>query len=636
MTAIFPPDAWNATRAAYPRDATIPELFTARTVATPDAPALTFGPVTLTYAELDARANRLAHLLVERGAGRETPIAIALPRSLDLIVAMLAVLKAGGAYLGLDLASPPARATYLRTDVGADLLITTADRAADHPTADIIALDTLVDDLAARPVTAPVSAATANNLAYYCYTSGSTGLPKGTELPHRVVSRLVHNPGYITLGPDETILQMCSVAFDVSVFEVWGALLTGAHLVMAPPGQLTVTEIATVLRDHAVSTLFLTTGLFHQIVELDVSALAGVRQLLVGGEAMHAVAARAALRARDNDPTINVYGPTEAAVFSTAYRMTAPEQVGERPPIGYPVPQSTAYVLSDDLLPVPVGEIGELCLGGDGVARGYHGRPGLTADKFVPDPFSDVPGARMYRSGDQARWRADGILEYLGRRDAQVKIRGFRIEPGEAEVTLRDKSGVGDAVVRVRGEGEFKHLVAWVTTIRTDHEEFTRELREHAAQRMPDHLVPSAFVVLDRFPLNINGKVDLQALPDPVTAAPPRDAEPPVAAFSPAEERLAGIWSDILRVEDIQGHDDFFSLGGNSLAATRLIFRIRDAFGVDLPMVAFYEDATLTATAATIIALRPAGAGTDGSGAGAAPDGIVRRDRSAFRSGPPA
>jgi acyl carrier protein len=293
-------------------------------------------------------------------------------------------------------------------------------------------------------------------------------------------------------------------------------------------------------------------------------------------------------------------------------------------------------VLLPDGSLAPPGIEGELCLGGDGVARGYHRRPGPTADKFVPDPFGDEPGARMYRTGDLARWRADGVLEYLGRRDAQVKIRGFRVEPGEVEAVLRDRPDVGEAVVRVRGEGEARHLVAYVTNPDPDRDALAGTLREYAAARLPEYLVPATFVVLDRLPLNLNGKVDVHALPDPPApreAAPPAPTAAAAAPVSAEEARLAAIWSDILRVEEIAGHDDFFSLGGNSLAATRLIFRVRDAFGVDLPMVAFYEDATLAATAATIRSLMPAGA-PDADPPAAA--GIGRRDRAAYRAGAPA
>ncbi len=624
---------WNDTRSPYPRDATIVGCFAARVAEAPDAIAVTFGAETLTYAQLDARSNRLAHLLQERGVELETPVGVALPRSLDLIVALLAVVKSGGAYVPLDLANPPARSAYILGDCGADLVITTAALADDYPQARTLALDTLAAELATRPSSPPPCASTADHLAYLCYTSGSTGLPKGTAVPQRGVIRLVHNPGYATLGPGETILQLCAIAFDVSVFEVWGALLTGARLAVAPPGRLTLPQLAAVLREQQVTTLWLTAGLFHQVVELDVTALSGVRQLLAGGDVLAPGAVRAALAARNNQPMINGYGPTENTSFAACYRMTDPDSAGDRTPIGTPIPQSTAYVLDDALRPVGIGVPGELCLGGDGVARGYLNRPDLTAAKFVPDPYASEPGARMYRTGDLARWRADGVIEFLGRLDGQVKIRGFRVEPGEVEAVLRNRAEVREAVVVVRGDGEAKHLVAYVTVTGGDPVTVSRHLREHAAALLPDYLVPTAVVILDELPINISGKVDRGALPEPTLAPTPAPAAS--SPVSDVYERVAGMWRDVLRVPRVTADDDFFTLGGNSLAATRLIFRIRAAFAVDLPLTSLYDDATLAATVHAIETLSTSaepGPDTIGTAAPTA-GGITRRDRSAYRSG---
>jgi amino acid adenylation domain-containing protein len=634
---------WNDTRSPYPRDETIVGRFAAQVTAAPAAIAVTFGSQSLTYAQLDVRANQLAHLLQAHGVGLESPVGIALPRSIELIVALLAVVKSGGAYVPLDLANPPARSAYILSDSSADLVITNAALIDDYAPARTLAIDRLADELVTRPTSPPPCPTTADHLAYLCYTSGSTGQPKGTAVPQRGVIRLVHNPDYVTLGPGETILQLCAIAFDVSVFEVWGALLTGARLAVAPPGRLSLPELATVLREQQVTTAWLTAGLFHQVVELDVSILSGVRQLLAGGDVLAPGAVRAALAARGNMPMINGYGPTENSTFATCYRMTDPEQVGDRTPIGTPIPQSTAYVLDDELRPVGIGVAGELCLGGDGVARGYINRAALTASKFVPDPFTGEPGARMYRTGDLARWRADGVLEFLGRLDGQVKIRGFRIEPGEVEALLRGRDEVREAVVVVRGDGEAKHLVAYVT-VSGHHDPATvsRDLLAHAAVHLPEYLIPSAVVLLDELPLNISGKVDRQALPEPapigtLTAVPTIAA--PAAPVSAVHERLTGMWRDILRVPKVDDDDDFFALGGNSLAATRLIFRIRDAFAVDLPLTSLYDDPTLVATVRVIEAMRPPGAPADErsgnpAGPGRPPTGgIMRRDRSTYRTG---
>jgi amino acid adenylation domain-containing protein len=626
---------WNGTATPYPRELTIPQAFAAQAARTPHAPAVVFAGRTLTYAELDARANQLAHLLQAHGVGTETPVAVALPRSLDLVVALLAVLKSGGAYVPLDPANPPARAALVLDSCGAQVVLTNRELADRLPVAGPWVLEDLADRLAGQPATAPACPARADSLAYLIYTSGSTGVPKGVAVPHRGVIRLVHEPNFAELGPAETLLQLCAVAFDVSTFELWGALLTGGRLVVAPPAPVALPDIARVLREEKVSTLWLTAGLFHQIVELDVDCLAGVRQLLAGGDVLDPGAVKAALRARAGQPFINGYGPTENTTFTSCHRMTGPEQVGDRVPIGRPLQQSTTYVLDARMRPVPIGVPGELYTGGDGVARGYVGRPGLTADRFVPDPFGDRPGGRLYRTGDLARWRADGVLEFLGRLDGQVKIRGFRVEPGEAEAVLRQRREVREAVVVPRGEGEGKHLVAYVTIAAGDRHAVAQQLKEHAARYLPGYLVPASVVVLDRLPLNVSGKVDRAALPAPEVAAAAAAATsgagaPPAGPGSQVQRRLAEIWRDILRVDQPAGDDDFFALGGNSLAATRLIFRIRDAFGVDIPVLDLYESPTLAACAALI----QARLGPDQAAPAAM--SITRRDRSAYAAGPKA
>ncbi|HET8658663.1 MAG TPA: amino acid adenylation domain-containing protein [Micromonosporaceae bacterium] len=658
---------WNATAGPYPREATIGERFAAQAARTPDAVAVVSAGTQLSYAELDARANRLAHLLQEHGVGVDDRVAVALPRDAGLVVALLAVVKAGGAYVPLDPANPPARTALVLADSGARAVLTSGEFAAALPATGgvrVLALDALAADLARQPATAPPCPARATSLAYLSYTSGSTGVPKGVAVPHRAVLRLVHDPSFVSLGPGETLLQLAPVAFDASTLELWGSLLTGARLAVAPPGPLALPQLAAVLRDTGVTTLWLTSGLFHQVVELDVAALSGVRQLLAGGDVLAPAAVRAALRARGGQPVINGYGPTENTTFTACHRMTDPDEVADRVPIGRPIQQTTAYVLDGRMRPVPVGVPGELYTGGDGLARGYAGRPALTAERFVPDPFGARPGGRLYRTGDRARWRADGVLEFLGRADAQVKIRGFRVEPGEVEAVLRARPEVRDAVVVPRGDAEDRRLVAYLTTAEgTDRAAVVPALREYAGRQLPAYLVPAAFVVLDALPLNANGKVDRAALPDPEPAAAAAFGAAghalPAEPRSPVEVRLAGIWGEILGVERVGRDDDFFARGGSSLAATRLVFRVRDAFGVDLPLLRLYQAPTLAGCAAAIDELAaahtspvgPAGsagpAGSDdpaGPGGLASPadpvgpaapaaGGITRRDRSAYRVG---
>jgi amino acid adenylation domain-containing protein len=621
--------AWNRTAAGYPRDTTIPALFAAQAARYPDATALVCGNRAWTYAELDRRSNALAWTLRRRGVGADTPVAVALPRGPALIAALLGVLKAGGAYLPIDAGSPAPRAAAMITTAGAGVALVTADTAAAMPRldgVDVVCVDTEPEGPGAA--TAPPDVSHPLSLAYISFTSGSTGMPKGVAVPHRAVVRLVSQPNFASLGPGERLLHLAPVAFDASTLEIWGALLTGAALVVAPPGPLGLPEIASLLRRCGVTVAWLTAGLFHQLAEADIGALTGVRRLLAGGDVLNPDVVRAVLAARDGRPLVNGYGPTENTTFTACHVMSGAGPAGPTVPIGRPVQHTTVHILDENGRPAPVGVAGELHAGGDGLARGYAGNAAATARAFVPDPFGN--GTRLYRTGDLARWRADGTIEFLGRRDDQVKLRGFRVEPGEVEAALRAYPGVRESVVVTAGEGAQRHLIGYVTPASGTDPAALRPpaLREFLAGRLPEYLVPSGFAVLDRLPLTANGKVDRAALPapEPETSAPARRPS------GPTEQRLAEIWRPLLSAggprEDGVGRDDsFFALGGNSLSAARLMFRIREVFGVDLPLGAFYEAPTLAACAAAI----------DAGSRGAAPAGdagpaaISRRDRSRYR-----
>ncbi|RKR87000.1 amino acid adenylation domain-containing protein [Micromonospora pisi] len=600
----------------HPTDSTIGERFSAQVRRSPDAVAVTGPDGTLSYAELDARANRLAHLLIRRGAVPDQPVAVALPRSVRLVVALLAVVKAGCAYLPLDPTNPPARTRELLAVSGDPLLLTEADlTAAELAGAE---LPPTTPDLPVRP----------ESLAYVNHTSGSTGAPKGVAVPHRAVLRLVHEPGYLRLGPDQTVLQLAPAAFDAATLEIWGSLLNGARLVVAPPDPLGPAELAQLLRAEQVSVLWLTAGLFHQVVEEDPGALATVGQLLAGGDVLDPGAVRTALRVRAGRPLVNGYGPTENTTFTCCHRMTDPETVPAPVPIGRPVPRSTVYVLDGLLRPVPVGVPGELYTGGDGLARGYLGQPGRTAERFLPDPFAPRPGARMYRTGDRVRWRPDGTLEFLGRVDRQVKIRGFRVEPAEAEAVLRAHPSVGEVAVVVHGDGEHRRLVAYASpSTGTATPDGTAPLDErllgaYALAHLPPYLRPAGYVLLPALPLNRNGKVDRDALPAP--AAPTRPV-PERPLTDPTQLQLAALWTDLLRTGVGRAEDDFFDLGGNSLLATRLAFRAAERFGVDLPVRVIYEQHSLAGLATEIDRRRHS--------PGPASARITARDRGAYRSG---
>jgi amino acid adenylation domain-containing protein len=627
-------DGWSRGPAAvdsYPADATIPALFAAQVVANPDATALAFGSTTISYAELDRRGNALAWYLRRRGVSTDTPVAVAIERGPDLITALLAVLKAGGAYVPVDPASPPARTAAMIAAAGARLVLVT-DAAATTMTqlaeVDVVRVDGIdfaepalaMDGLAAPPDTAhPLS------LAYISFTSGSTGVPKGVAVPQRGVMRLTSNPTFASLGPGERLLHLAPVAFDASTLEIWGALLNGATVVVAPPGPLSLSEIAALLRTAGVTVTWLTAGLFDQLAETDLDAIGAVPLVLTGGDALTPDTVRAVLAARHGRPLVNGYGPTENTTFTTCHVMNDPGQVGPTVPIGRPIQHTTVRILDDRGHPVPIGVTGELYTGGDGLARGYAGNAAATARAFVPDPTGH--GARLYRTGDLARWRGDGIVEFVGRADDQVKIRGFRVEPGEVAAVLRSHPAVRDAVVIVTGDGAHRHLTGYVTPADGQDPSTLRptQLRDFLAQRLPDYLIPAGFKSVDRLPLNASGKVDRTALPAPDhdtdgPAAPPRGA---------TEERLAEIWSLLLPQDSPRGEpgreDDFFAFGGDSLLAARLIFRIGEEFGVELGLAAFYQTRTLAACAAAI----------DAAMSQAAPSTIGRRDRKAYRVAAP-
>jgi amino acid adenylation domain-containing protein len=626
---------WNATLAAYPADATIAALFAAQVARDPDATALVSGTGSLTYAELDRRSNALAWLLRRRGVNADTPVVVAIERGTDCVAALLAVLKAGGAYLPIDLGSPASRIAAMITTAGARLVLVTAGTAAAMPRlagVDMIRVDA-EPVLAADAHAAPPDISHPLSLAYIGFTSGSTGVPKGVAVPQRAVIRLISDPTFAPLGPGQRLLQLAPIAFDASTLEIWGALLTGATLVVAPPGPLGLPEVASVLRTAGVTVAWLTAGLFHQLAEADIDAIAGVPVVLAGGDVLNPDTVRAVLTARRGQPLVNGYGPTENTTFISCHVMTDPGQVGPTVPIGRPIQHTTVHILDQRGRPAPIGVAGELYTGGDGLARGYTGNAAATARAFVPDPSGH--GTRLYRTGDLARWRADGTLEFLGRRDDQVKIRGFRVEPGEVEAVLRAHPGVRESVVLVAGEGAQRHLIGYVTPADGVDPGALRPslLRDFVAYRLPDYLVPTGFRAVEAFPLNANGKVDRAALP-----APERETrEPATPPRGGTEERLADIWRLLLPANGNLGRENsFFALGGNSLLAARLMFRIREAFGVELRMAAFYEAPTLAACAAAIDAAQPSGRVTVRTPRpAAAPSGIGRRDRSAYRVAAP-
>jgi amino acid adenylation domain-containing protein len=589
--------AWNRTAVPIPRGLPLHRLIEEQVDRAPQAIAVAAEGEELTWAQLDARANRMAHHLRRLGAGPEVPVAVLAERSPELIVALLAVMKSGSFFVPLDPSFPRERLASLAARANVRLAVT-RERFLDLLPEGIesVCLDRDRDALAAEPPGRPDGGAAAGSLLYVMFTSGSTGEPKGVAVTHGNVVRLVKGTDIADLGPGETFLMISPVSFDASTLEIWGPLANGGRVAVGPPHTPSLDELAAFLARLGVTQLSLTSGLFHQMVDERPQAFAGLRRLVAGGDVVSASHARRVLAAHPGLVLVDGYGPTESTMLATRHALTAPEQVGETVPIGAPIANTTVHVLEPGLEPAPAGVWGELCIGGEGLARGYLGRPDLTAERFVPDPFTALQGelgGRLYRSGDLARRRPDGVLELLGRIDRQVKIRGFRVEPGEVEAALAAHPGVAEAAVLVRGTGEDKRLVAYVVENGPGGE----DLRRWLAGRLPEPMVPAAVLVLKRLPLTANGKVDRRALAQIAPGRTAGEAEGSVAPRTPVEEILAGLFVEILGTERTGGrvsvHDSFFALGGHSLLATRLVAAVRDVFRIDLPLRHLFERPTV-------------------------------------------
>ncbi|MCA9541322.1 MAG: amino acid adenylation domain-containing protein, partial [Myxococcales bacterium] len=583
---------WNDTARPIRDDVCIHALFAEQVARTPNAIAVAFEDDEVTYSALFERANALARHLRDLGVGPEVRVGLCLERSVDAIVAMLGVLMAGGAYLPLEPGWPSARKALMLHDAEARVVIVRHLGEADSSgwgAATPLALAALPVHRDRRPAGGLRVPATA--LAYVIYTSGSAGRPKGVAATHGSVIGLIRPPTYVDPRPGDRILHAATLAFDAATFEVWHALLTGATVVVLPPGPLSTTALARTLVEADVTCAFFTTRLFNLLVEEHLDALRHVATVLTGGERVSPSHMARALATIDG-ALLHVYGPTETTTFSCARTVTPDDPQGMTVPIGRALPDERVWLLDDGLRLCPVGAPGALHVAGIGLARGYLGRPGLTAERFVPDPFGP-PGSRMYRTGDRARWRADGNLEFLGRLDFQVKIRGFRIELGEIEAALGRHSAVRQCVVMARtDDGGEARLVAYIAGDATP----VAALRANLAESLPGYMIPSAFMWLDAMPLTPNGKVDRKALP-----APELDREALSAGFvaprTPTEAALAAIWSEVLGLDVVGANDDFFELGGHSLRATQVASRIAAKLGAEVPLRALFEATTVAAQA---------------------------------------
>jgi amino acid adenylation domain-containing protein len=559
-----------------------------------DAVAAVYEEQHLSYGELNRRGNQVGHYLRRVGVGVETAVGLCCERSLELLVGMVGILKAGGCYVPLDAGYPVERLKWMMENTGTQVLVTSQGKEGMFASGvgERLRLDEDWGTVAGESGDNLQPVTEAEHLAYVIYTSGSTGQPKGVAVQHAGILRLVLNSNYLHITPMNRIAQASSASFDAATFEIWGTLLNGASLVgFQRESILSGPELERRLREEQITTLFLTTALFQKIVRDAPGAFSSLDSLLFGGEAVDPQRVQELLTVSPPQRLLHVYGPTETTTYATWHLVRSVENQALTVPIGGAISNTTAYVLDDYKEPVPPGVVGELYIGGCGVSRGYWKEPGITAEHFVPDPFAHHGGARLYRTGDHVRWTATGALEFIGRSDNQVKIRGFRIELAEIEATLQQYPGVLQCAVVARlDHNSDKHLVAYIAT-RSVPRPTSNQLRRWLSQKFPEYMVPGTFCVLDELKLNTNGKVDRNALPE--LEHDGDDVESGAAPRTPVEEILAGIWSEVLGREGIGVYDNFFDLGGHSLLATQIISRLRTAFTIDLPLRTVFEASTL-------------------------------------------
>jgi amino acid adenylation domain-containing protein len=595
----------NQTKVPYRNDVCLHQLFEEQVAKTPDRIAVVFDEEKLSYNELNERANRLARRLHAAGVRADARVAILMERSVEMVVALLAVLKAGGAYVPLDPQYPQERLAFMLEDAGAPVLLTHGELAEGLPTgnAHVIRLDADRNEMSDSGDDENLSISVSpQNLAYVIYTSGSTGQPKGVMLTHSsICNHMLWMNESFPLTADDSVLQKTPFSFDASVWEFYAPLMSGARLVIARPGgHQDPAYLIKLIAEQEVSTLQVVPTLLRALVETaGLESCRKLRRLFCGGEAL---TSEPVARLKERLPEVevyNLYGPTEATIDATFWRCVEESPAGLSEPIGRPVANTRVYVADERTRLVPYGSSGELLIGGVALARGYLSRAELTAERFVPDPFSGEAGQRLYRTGDLVRYLPDGQLEYLGRIDHQVKVRGYRIELGEIESALCAHAAVREAAVTARSEASGEKRLAGYVVPHEGSAVTTKELREHMLERLPDYMVPQSFVLLKSLPLTPSGKVDRRALPA-LESVSADSSEAFIAPRNPLEEVLANIWSEVLAVRQLSVNDNFFELGGHSLLATQLISRVRETFAVELPLRQIFETPTVAGLAASL------------------------------------
>jgi amino acid adenylation domain-containing protein len=596
-------EQWNQTQSEYERDKCVHQLVELQASRQPNALAVVYGEKQISYGELNRRANRLAHYLRAHGVGLEIRVGVLMERSANWIVALLGILKAGGVYVPLDGSYPAGRLRFMVEDAEIRLLLTQSGQPRIEAS-EVVYLDQDWEWLESESTENPENVTQAEDLAYLMYTSGSTGQPKGVGVPHRAINRLVRNTNYVKFDESDRVAQISNASFDAATFEIWGALLNGSRVVvLEKETALSPKELKKQLVEHEISAMFLTTALFNQTALSRPEIFASLKYMIFGGDTADPRAVHRVLGEGRPEHLVNAYGPTENTTFTTWYDAQESDIGARMIPIGQPLSNTEVWVLDQQSRMVPVGVPGELCIGGDGLARGYIRRPELTAEKFVPHPYSRNAGARLYRTGDLVRYREDGNIEFLKRMDQQVKVRGFRVELGEIESTLNQYRAVMESIVvdRKDSSGDIRLIAYFVPEVGV--EPTSLELLTFLQEKLPSYMLPSAFIAIKEIPLTPNGKVDRRALPAP------EQIEVSTAGFiaprTEMEQLVAEIWCEILGITQVGADSNFFDLGGHSLLATRVMNRIRERCGVELPLRVLFEFPTVVSLAAKLDDARP-------------------------------